>query len=105
MSNEESRTSDAALADLQARYAAEAAAADPDGAGTRYSLFDLALAPEVPPAALLATLLADPVTARLLVAWRKSVAELEAARAQAEAAGDDVSWFDVNTAANDEDEP
>jgi len=71
MTHEEDNARDALLAALQARYAAEAAAADPDGVARRQSLLDLAFAPTVPPAALLATLLADPVTARLLVAWRK----------------------------------
>lgn len=68
----------------------------------RASLFDLAAAPEVPPATLVEALLADPVTARLLGAWRRSVLKLEAARAEAVNRGDDVSWLDIDvTAAND----
>jgi hypothetical protein len=53
---------------------------------------------------LLEALLADPVTARLLVAWRRSVVELEAARAVAAARGDDdlVQWIDVTS---NDDEP
>jgi hypothetical protein len=51
---------------------------------------------------LLATLLADTATARSLAAWRKSVADLEAARAAAAAACDEesVRRFDAD-AAND----
>lgn len=66
------------------------------------SLFDLA-AHDVPPATLLAGLLEDPATARLLVAWRRSIAELKAAEAAAEVAGEHTVWFDISvTAANDE---
>jgi hypothetical protein len=45
---------------------------------------------------LLAALLADPTTARLIVAWRKSVADLEVARQAAIDAGngDLVRWAD-----------
>ena len=45
---------------------------------------------------LLAALLAEAATAQLLVAWRQSVRNLEAARATAVAAGDGdlVRWVD-----------
>jgi hypothetical protein len=54
-------------------------------------------------ASLLAALMADPVTAGLVLAWRKSVADLEAARAVVVAAGEEgsVNWFDAR-AANDD---
>ena len=47
-------------------------------------------------ASLLAALMADPVTAGLVLAWRKSVADLEAARATAAAASDRdlLDWLD-----------
>jgi hypothetical protein len=55
---------------------------------------------------LLTALLADPATARLLVAWRKSVQNLEAARATAAAAGDQdlLDWlegWDVRVSGDD----
>lgn len=85
-------------------YAPEVARIRRDGpAAYRASLFDLAKAPEVAPATLVEALLADPVTARLLQAWRRSVIELEAARADAVIRGEDVSWFDVSVGpANDQ---
>jgi hypothetical protein len=67
-------------------------------------LFALAHQDNVAPATLLAALVADPATARLLAAWRKSVHDLEAARAAAEAAGEDTAWFNIHVgAANDRD--
>jgi hypothetical protein len=51
----------------------------------------------------LEALMVDRATASLLVAWRRSVADLEAASAVAEARGDDVTWFDVTVSiSNDE---
>jgi hypothetical protein len=59
------------------------------------SLLELA-GPDLPPERLIDLLMADPVTARLLVAWRRSVIELEQARAAALEAGDEewVRWVD-----------
>jgi hypothetical protein len=89
---------------LRASVAGELAkieAADAGGAWHNTSLVDLAISPATPPAVLLDRLLEDPVTARLLVAWRRSIAELKAAEAAADVAGEDTAWFDVNVTTND----
>ena len=51
---------------------------------------------------LLARLLKDKTTAKLLLAWRQSIIDLETARARAEKQGLDTSWFNVD--ANPEDD-
>lgn len=54
-------------------------------------------------ATLLGLLFADPTTARLILAWRRSVITLEAVRAEAEARGEDTTWFVVNETHHRED--
>ena len=57
---------------------------------------------ELGDAQLLARLLKDKSTAKLLLAWRQSIVDLEAARARAEKQGLDTSLFNVD--ANPEDD-
>ena len=52
---------------------------------------------------LLAQLLTDKTTAKLLLAWRQSIVDLEAARARAEKRGLDARLFNVD--ANPADDP
>jgi len=64
------------------------------------NLFSLANR-NVPSATLLAALMVDPMTARILVAWRKSMHDLETARVAAEAAGETTIWFDVRASTDE----
>ena len=72
-----------------------------DDDATQQSLLDFAR-PDLPAERLIDALMADPVTAQLLVAWRRSVIELEQARAAALEAGDEpwVRWVDANVRVN-----
>jgi hypothetical protein len=68
-----------------------------DDDATQPSLLDFA-GSDLPAEQLIDALMADPATARLLVAWRRSVIKLEQARAAALEAGDVawVHWVDTN---------